>query len=520
MKNYIISTEIVLIIIAFLGLPFASLSQSGSLDLSFGVGGKVTTPIGLAADYGRSAELQNDGKIIVVGYSYNGTDNDFAIVRYNTDGSLDTTFNSTGKATTAIGASDDRAYDAIIQNDGKIIVAGYSYNGTNNDYSLVRYNTDGSLDSFFDTDGKVMTAVGSYGDTGQSVTLQNDGKIVVTGYSFNSTNNDVSVVRYNTDGSLDTTFDTDGKVITNIAFDSERGYNVVMQSDGKIVVGGLTFSNSFSNFLLIRYNTNGSLDTTFDTDGKVITNIGIYDDVINDLTLQSDGKIIATGYSTVGPRNNFAIARYNTNGSLDTTFDEDGIVLAPIGISNDWGQSAVIQSDDKIVIGGYSYDGVTNDNFAILRLNNNGGIDTAFGNNGSVYAPVEDGADQAFTVLLQNDGKIVLAGFSANDGSYDFAVARYNNDVNLGVDAADNTTSTIKMYPNPFNTSVTIETSAILDNATLTVYNIYGQEVKQINNLTGHIIAFNRGNLTSGLYFIQLNQDNKILTTNKLVIAN
>ena len=140
--------------------------------------------------------LQSDGKIVAAGYSHNGSNFDFAIVRYNTNGSLDTTFDADGKQTTSIGSGTDGANSAVLQSDGKIVAAGYSHNGTNTDFAVVRYNTDGSLDTTFDTDGKQTTAIGSGAEVANSVVLQGDGKIVAAGYSHNGTNEDFAVVRY------------------------------------------------------------------------------------------------------------------------------------------------------------------------------------------------------------------------------------------------------------------------------------------------------------------------------------
>jgi len=169
---------------------------SGSLDTTFNTTGKVTTAIGAINDSALAVAIQSDGKIVAAGYSYNGANYDFALVRYNTDGSLDTTFNTTGKVTTAIGASNDSAYVIAIQSDGKIVAAGYSDNGANDDFALVRYNTDGSLDTTFNTTGKVTTAIGASNDYAYAVAIQSDGKIVAAGYSYNGANDDFALVRY------------------------------------------------------------------------------------------------------------------------------------------------------------------------------------------------------------------------------------------------------------------------------------------------------------------------------------
>ena len=171
-------------------------AAAGDLDTSFDSDGKVTTEVGSTDDFARSVAIQSDGKIVAAGFSSNGSDWDFALVRYNTDGSLDTSFDTDGKVTTAIGSGDDHAVSVAIQSDGKIVAAGYSDNGSDNDFALVRYNTDGSLDASFDGDGKVTTAIGSDWDQAYSVAIQSDGKIVAAGYSYNGSNWDFALARY------------------------------------------------------------------------------------------------------------------------------------------------------------------------------------------------------------------------------------------------------------------------------------------------------------------------------------
>jgi len=170
---------------------------SGSLDMTFNSTGKVTTPIGTIDDAAEAVAIQADKKIVAAGLSYNGSRNVFALVRYNTDGSLDTTFNTTGKITTPIGASNDAAYAVAIQPaDGKIVAAGDSWNGSQYVFALVRYNTDGSLDTTFNTTGKVTTPIGTSQDTVEDVAIQPDGKIVAAGFSNNGSQCVFALVRY------------------------------------------------------------------------------------------------------------------------------------------------------------------------------------------------------------------------------------------------------------------------------------------------------------------------------------
>src|SRR5439155_1418260 len=175
----------------------------GSLDTTFG--SPVVTPIGASNDVGTAVAIDGSGSIVVAGYSYNGSNNDVAVVRYTAAGALDTTFNGTGKVTTAIGASDDVGTAVAIDGSGRIVVAGYSYNGSNYDIAVVRYTAAGALDTTFNGTGKVTTAIGAGDDVGRAVAIDGSGRIVVAGSSYNGSNYDIAVVRYTAAGALDTT---------------------------------------------------------------------------------------------------------------------------------------------------------------------------------------------------------------------------------------------------------------------------------------------------------------------------
>ena len=288
------------------------------LDPSFGTGGKVVTPVGSSDDNAYSMAIQADRRIVVAGRSSNGSTSDFALARYNTNGTLDTAFNGTGKVVTPIG-SGGVAFAVAIQSDGRIVAAGRTNNGSNADFALARYNTNGTLDTTFNGTGKVTTPIGSGDDIGDSVAIQSDGRIVVAGYSHNGVDYDIALVRYNANGTLDTTFNGTGKVVTPIGSIHDQAFSVAIQTDGHIVVAGQSASEGQgTDFALARYNTNGTLDTTFNGTGIVVTPIGTREDVAWSVAIQTDGRILAAGFSNNGLDFDFAFARYNTNGTLDT----------------------------------------------------------------------------------------------------------------------------------------------------------------------------------------------------------
>jgi uncharacterized delta-60 repeat protein len=402
----------------------------GSLDASFGTCGIVTTPVGSSYALG----IQSDNKIVVAGSSYNGNNSDFSLVRYNANGSLDTSFGTGGKVTTDVGSNHDFANALGIQPDDKIVVAGSTYNGSNRDFALVRYNSDGSLDTTFGTNGKVITDFGIGDDSANALSIQSDGKIVVAGYSYYQLEYDnislFALVRYNSDGSLDATFGGDGKVTAAVGNSSNSAKAIGIQSDGKIVAAGSSYNHGGnSNFAIMRYNVDGSYDATFGTFGKVTTSVVSGDDSANALGIQSDGKIVVAGDVCTNSSydsciSDFAIVRYNTNGSLDTTFGTGGKVTTALGSSDDRATALGIQSDGKIVVAGSSSNG-NNYDFALLRYNLDGSLDTTFGTNGKVTTALGSNDDHATALGIQSDGKIMVTGYSYNGSDNDFALARY-----------------------------------------------------------------------------------------------
>ena len=266
-----------------LGFGLERLNSDGTPDTSFGNGGKVTTLIGSGPDTVMSVVVDGT-KIIAVGEAHIGpAGDDFALARYLADGSLDPTFGNGGIVTTDVGNPVDNFEGAMsvkVQNDGKIVVGGQSSTTEFEAvFSLARYNSNGTLDSSFGTGGKVTTAIYSFGDSLYEIQLQSDGKILAVGSTYDGSQSKLALVRYTSSGALDTSFDGDGKVVTNlIGTYAQEGKSVVVQPDGKIVVGGYTIisnldANAFQEFAVVRYNANGTLDTSFGDAGVVLTEV-------------------------------------------------------------------------------------------------------------------------------------------------------------------------------------------------------------------------------------------------------
>ncbi len=275
----------------------------------------MTTAFTGTTDLANDVAVQSDGKIVVAGEAYHsdGTDRAFALTRYNIDGSLDTSFDDDGKLMTNFTGSDDRAYGLAIQPDGKIVAVGYvgkPFAATDESFAIARYNPDGSLDTTFSGDGKQETAIG-FESFAKDVEVLPDGKIVVAGHSHDgSIGNNFALARYNTDGSLDTSFSGDGKLTTDYAGSFDRANDVAMQDDGKIVAAGeATLGSGGEAFALARFTPGGTFDGTFSGDGKQTTDFGSYE-AGNALAIQPDGKIVVAGYTENGGNHDFALARY------------------------------------------------------------------------------------------------------------------------------------------------------------------------------------------------------------------
>lgn len=407
------------------------LAKPGALDLGFGQAGRVITS--MAGSRGRASgmALQNDGKILVAGAFSSGNNYDFALLRYQKDGTLDGSFGTQGMVTTPLGTLQDYGRSVVVQGDGKIVVAGDSFNGTNSDFALVRYEADGRLDASFGNGGKVITGIrNNSGEIGRSVALQRDGKILIAGYTDNGTvNQDIALVRYGANGALDPTFGNGGKVTTDISGKDDYGTSAAVQSDGKILVAGYSDTNDgTTDFLLMRYLADGTLDTSFGNGGKVVTAVGPYYGSAQWAILQGDGKILVTGSTSKGSIDDFdfALVRYLSNGTLDTAFGNGGKVVTDLADgSDDSAQSVALQSDGRIVVAGSSNNGGNYD-FAVVRYNADGTLDSTFGYAGKILTPIGASDDFAWSVAVQNDGKIVIAGDTRNGSSYDFALVRYH----------------------------------------------------------------------------------------------
>jgi uncharacterized delta-60 repeat protein len=440
LKNLIVGAVIAICAPLFIFGATSALTVDVVLDTDFGTEGIVTTDFGSGSVEANVATLQPDGKVLLAGTS-NG---DFAVARYNSNGTLDSFFGTNGKVTTSVGPIFDSTYALALQPDGKILAGGFSQGTSSADFAVVRYNSNGTLDTAFGTGGIVTTSVGPDFELVRALALQPDGKILAAGIRYASTNfnsGDFAVVRYNSDGTLDTAFGTGGIVTTDFFGKTDEISAITLQSDGKILAAGAATrsDSSISDFAVVRYNINGTLDTGFGTGGKVTTVFGTGSGFARSVALAADGKILLAGGAIFDGRFRFAVVRYDSNGTLDTTFGADGTgaVSTKIntGDTDHLGFSMAIQSDGKIILGGSSTSIDGDFGSAVVRYNSNGTLDNTFGTDGIVTTDFFGKGDSVIAVISQSDGKILLAGTSQNF----FAAARYNVTVNVPAIETPNT---------------------------------------------------------------------------------
>jgi uncharacterized delta-60 repeat protein len=409
----------------------ARYNLNGSLDLSFGNRGVVITDIGSNNDLPNAILIQGDGKILVGGQSSRGGVPKFAIARYEKDGSLDKTFGNKGIVITDFGNS-CIINSLAFQSDDKIIAAGNFFNGSNTDFAIARYKVNGSLDSSFNGNGESVSDFGN-SENASSVAIQTNGKILVGGYftdpAFIS---HFVLAQYNSNGSIDSSFGSAGTTTSDFGNSQNFLVAISLQANGKILAGGYTYVNNSPDFAIARFNENGGVDSSFGSNGGVVTDIDSSYDLMTCLTINREGKIIAGGTSNIIFNYNLSLARYNQDGRLDSLFGTGGKLVGYFPDKNINYSLGVVQKDGKLVASGQIYDGTTIQNF-LSRFNKDGSADYSYGKKG---VAITNGVNP----VMQSDGKIVESGFlnTANGGS--ILMSRYNT--NGSIDSSYGNTST------------------------------------------------------------------------------
>ena len=418
----------VLTILAY-PLQISQAALAGDADLTFGSMGVALTDIG-DGDAAMAMVIQPDGRIVSAGQMSLGSGYDFALARHNVNGSPDTSFGNNGKVSTHYNFV-DQAFDVALQPDGKIVSVGRSDVNTGFfthwKWLMTRHNSDGSLDTTFGINGFVVTAMADADDEAFAVAVQPDSKIVVGGYVEVPTGLSFGLARYNSDGSLDSTFGSDGKVILppigGLLVDYLK--DVFIRPDGKILAAGSTRLTMFeSDFLLVQLNSDGTVDQNFGVNGAVMTDFDAVVDIAHSIAEQPDGKIVVAGGSTkIDFIRRFALVRYNSDGTIDSSFGSNGRVITRFG-SSDSANAVAIASDGKIIAAGNTDPAR---GIAVARYTPDGVLDSSFGSGGQIITVLPSGPALGWGMRLQSDDKIVVAGSARVGTESDLALLRYES---------------------------------------------------------------------------------------------
>ncbi len=433
--NPVLAVVFVVVAMALGAQP--AIAAAGELDVSFGTGGVLSTDFGGTYDWAYATAVQPDGKILAAGVSNGAGTYDFALARYQADGSIDPSFGQGGKVTTDFATSFDWAYALVLQPDGKIVVGGITDASGSRDFALARYHPDGSLDPIFGQGGRVIAKLRPLSDDSvYGLALQPDGKILAGGTTFPDRfvlrpNADFILARFMPEGAPDVAYGVGGAVTTDFGKESwDDARALALQPDGSIVLGGSTNAGNSPGVLygadqlaVARYTPQGMLDGTFGDGGTVTVDGGSMVEAVRALALNPDGTIVAAGFVNGEHRGDLLLARVTPSGGHDSTVGTGGLTVTDLKSGSERLEGVALQPDGWIVAAGQ----VAVDrhaDFAVVRYDPEGRLDSSFGRDGLATFDFGGREDRTHGLALQPDGGIVAVGQSETN----FAVARFGGE--------------------------------------------------------------------------------------------
>lgn len=442
-------------------------AQDGAPDPDFGDGDGLVHHSFFTdqPSIGYAIAVQEDQKIVVSGYTKGPDEKEFAFIsRYEEAGDLDISFNGNGFNIPDIPGDYSFSKGVKIQPDGKIVMCVESSDSTGRKAWVFRYLTNGIPDHTFGDEGRVVISIGSKFIGVKALALQPDGKIVVGGYAGGDLRDSFFVIRLQVNGVLDNSFDGDGIVKTEVGESYTNISTLVLQPDGKIVAAGSAYFNGNEDFALVRYNTNGSLDQSFSDDGIQHITFSDGEDRIQSALIQPDNKIVTGGLAVnnVTGKWDFAAARFNPDGTLDPVFHGDGKTLIYITPYSDASYSMIRQPDGKIVLGGYVHSDAQagGADLTLVRLNPDGTQDMTFDGDGIYTPPVKLGIETViYKSALQPDGKIVSTGFYNENGLNQVMLFRTLTGLTTATQEVNEVITDIALYPNPVSENFVLKYS-------------------------------------------------------------
>jgi len=464
--------------------------------------------------YSNAIAIQDNGRILLGGSGVLNGESGHLIIRLLDDGSIDSSFgNKGGVALSYAQYGIGEIADLKIQTDGKIMAVS---NITNSDIMLIRLKRNGKFDSSFGING-IVTPNFQLSTHMFDMQIQPDGKYVLAGHNYNDYdgNRDIVVLRFNTDGSLDKSFGGSGEVIISLNY-AKFATAVILQPDGKIIVGGASNFLTHERFFIVRLNKNGMVDTSFGSDGTITTEVGGGQDHINSMALQPDGKILAAGPANITNqafKEKIALIRYNNDGSLDESFGINGLATAKFENKGVEAKTVLLQQDARIIVAGTALG--DHDYYrdpCLARFKPDGSLDSSFGVNGMKRTRTADGGDIIYDAALQPDGKIVLTGETYIHDSYYTTAFRYNNDIQFNHSTAIGNTLAVMLYPNPVRDVLNIKGLDAGMSYELSVMSVPGNLVAQTSVINSSSYTWNVEGLSKGIYYLRITSNKKTTT--------
>lgn len=509
---------------------FALKAQPGTLDSIYGTNGTVITYLeGNENNWSEvwCSALDMQGRLVVGGQNRalpNNSRHAF-FARYNTDGSLDSTFGDVGYVIDT--TKDVSIFGMTVTSDNKVLACGYVKTTTaeySRDYIILRYNENGTIDDAFGEDGKVMVDFGGlHRNEAKDINEQSDGKILVNGnFSQDDDSSKIGICRLLPNGVLDSTYGTNGLVSQDINSVSPSCNISKIDADGKLVVAGRRGVDTAQG-VISRYNTDGSLDSTFGIAGLAFNNIPHLDYGFYSVAIAGDGSIYTCGTSEVpiSLEWDFVIAKFTSSGMVDSSFANDGFLhLEFTNVEMDEAHDLVVQQDGKLLVTGQA-ENIANNNtweFATIRLNQNGSIDSTFGENGLSLIPVGSGDAFSNTIELLSDGKVLLAGSTYINSSVAIAAARILTSENVGIVDLESNKIEVLLYPNPIVDKASLNYELLKPaNITIELLSLNGKSIRKIQDDTiinsgKHKIEVNLSSSPPGIYLLKLTADGAIKT--------
>ena len=425
-----------------------------SLDPSFGTDGITSVAVGIQNAGSSTVSLLPDGEFIVSGYGVAGLAGyDFTLVKFTADGQIDANFADNGISLLDISGyqKSDLPYSSTVQDDGKILIVGRSYGSSNLDVVLARYLPNGQLDSMFADNGHFAFDYQGHSDRGYDVAIQADQKIVLSGYLSDDSTSVLMVMRFNPNGLLDSTFADNGLYINDFGVSNSRAYKIEVLPNQKLIISGRAIFETSKDLVLLQLNPDGTLDTDFGTNGVSIIDVSNEsDDVGYSFLVQEDGSFLIGGDALVDTTKFATLTKVLSNGMLDMNFGTNGKIVDTLAGTKII-TSIINQPDGKILVNAHSSSINT-----LIRFSSNGQLDTDFGINGVYALPISNHL-LGDAMLFQPDGKLVVLGKQLVN-KVEIAMVRFITEFTVGIvdfSLAEN----ILTYPNPILSETTFEYS-------------------------------------------------------------